>query len=214
MKEILIIGSNASLSRQMMDVLNKTGHSAGWIKSVPDPSILPDHTNHFLTVINAEDVPGARHGFLQALADRGLPVLFIVTRETRQHELLRGYHGYAEILEFPFGKKAFVSKVNETLNCSRHSLIRGALTLNALTGRAMLNGQDLRLTGQEFSLLKVLMQADKGPVSRDELLKKAWGYECTGGTRTVDVHVQRLRRKIGMDMIRTVYRKGYCLAPA
>ncbi|MDD6041358.1 MAG: winged helix-turn-helix domain-containing protein, partial [Clostridia bacterium] len=49
------------------------------------------------------------------------------------------------------------------------------------------------------------------PVSREQLLRTAWGYQSMGETRTVDVHVQRLRKKLGGDYIETVYKCGYRL---
>lgn len=80
-----------------------------------------------------------------------------------------------------------------------------------------------RLTQQEYllfdQLLKSAMDAEKtgAPVpalSRDELLCGAWGSAAGYETRTVDVHVQRLRAKMGSDTITTVYRKGYCINPS
>ena len=73
------------------------------------------------------------------------------------------------------------------------------------------NGQPCELTQQEFSLLQELAQNIDRRVSREELLRSAWGYICPGETRTVDVHVQRLRKKLGFSCIETVYRRGYKL---
>lgn len=76
---------------------------------------------------------------------------------------------------------------------------------------AQVNGKDVSLTKQESALLQALLDGNGKIVSRDELLKDAWGYKSAGLTRTVDVHVQRLRRKIGLDSIDTVYKCGYKL---
>lgn len=73
------------------------------------------------------------------------------------------------------------------------------------------DGQFCSLTQQEFSLLQELAQNADKPVSRQDLLRDAWGYASPGETRTVDVHVQRLRRKLGFGCIETVYRMGYRL---
>ena len=73
------------------------------------------------------------------------------------------------------------------------------------------DGKRFPLTEQEYSLLEQLALRAGEPVSRDELLKTAWGYISPGETRTVDVHVQRLRKKLGFDAIATVYRIGYKL---
>ena len=73
------------------------------------------------------------------------------------------------------------------------------------------NGALCSLTQQEFSLLQELAQNADRAVSRQDLLRDAWGYASPGDTRTVDVHVQRLRRKLGFSCIETVYRLGYRL---
>ncbi len=84
-------------------------------------------------------------------------------------------------------------------------------------------GRSCRLTQQEYLLFDQLLQSalnafGRGTpvcaVSRDELLRGAWGSAAAYETRTVDVHVQRLRAKLGNDLITTVYRKGYCINPA
>lgn len=73
------------------------------------------------------------------------------------------------------------------------------------------DGQPCSLTPQEFSLLQELVQHVGCALSREELLQKAWGYVIPGETRTVDVHIQRLRKKLGFSCIETVYRRGYKL---
>ena len=74
-----------------------------------------------------------------------------------------------------------------------------------------LDGTRSTLTEQEYLLLSELAQHAGEAVSRQDLLRKAWGYLSPGETRTVDVHIQRLRKKIGFHSIDTVYRKGYRL---
>ena len=71
------------------------------------------------------------------------------------------------------------------------------------------DGEPCELTQQEFSLLQELAQNIDRPLSRQELLRDAWGYASPGETRTVDVHIQRLRGKIGADRIETIVRYGY-----
>lgn len=85
------------------------------------------------------------------------------------------------------------------------------LSINEEKRQISVDGRECTLTQQEFSLLKLLIQHLNQPVSREELLRIAWGYVCPGATRTVDVHVQRLRKKLGCSCIETVYRLGYKL---
>ena len=65
---------------------------------------------------------------------------------------------------------------------------------------------------QEFQLLEVLVKNKNLALSREKLLENAWGYEYLGDTRTVDIHIQRLRKKLNWeDVIVTVYKYGYRL---
>jgi len=108
------------------------------------------------------------------------------------------------------------------MRCKPLNLLRG-IRMEPSLCTVHLFSHDYRLTPQEYllfdQLLKSAMDAygDGSPVralSRDELLRGAWGSAAGYETRTVDVHVQRLRAKMGTDVITTVYRQGYCLNPA
>ena len=72
--------------------------------------------------------------------------------------------------------------------------------------------EKIEMTAQEFELLKVLIQNKNLALSREKLLESAWGYDYYGDTRTVDMHIQRLRKKLSWDdIIVTVYKYGYRL---
>jgi len=88
----------------------------------------------------------------------------------------------------------------------------GELTIDQDTYAARLKGRPLDLTYKEFELLKFLAQHPGRVFTRDQLLREVWGYDYFGGTRTVDVHVRRLRAKLGSEyesMIGTVRQVGY-----
>ena len=88
----------------------------------------------------------------------------------------------------------------------------GDLTVDPETYAARLNGRPLDLTYKEFELLRFLAQHPGRVFSREQLLREVWGYDYFGGTRTVDVHVRRLRAKLGSEyesMIGTVRQVGY-----
>ena len=88
----------------------------------------------------------------------------------------------------------------------------GPLTVNTDTYQVLVAGRVLDLTYQEFELLKFLLQHANRVFTRAELLSQVWGYNFYGGTRTVDVHIRRLRAKLGPEfegLIQTVRGVGY-----
>jgi DNA-binding response OmpR family regulator len=93
----------------------------------------------------------------------------------------------------------------------------GGLVVDAATYLARMDERPLDLTFKEFELLKFLAQHPGRVFSRAQLLQEVWGYEYFGGTRTVDVHVRRLRAKLGIQneaLIGTVRNVGYRFVPA
>jgi len=92
----------------------------------------------------------------------------------------------------------------------------GELSIDEATYAARLRGRVLDLTFKEFELLKFLAQHPGRVFTRAQLLQEVWGYDYFGGTRTVDVHVRRLRAKLGPEheaLIGTVRNVGYRFVP-
>jgi len=94
----------------------------------------------------------------------------------------------------------------------RHVIKSGGLSIDDAAYTARIDGRSLHLTFKEFELVKFLAQHPGRVFTRQQLLQEVWGYDYFGGTRTVDVHVRRLRAKLGTDnetLIGTVRNVGY-----
>ena len=93
-------------------------------------------------------------------------------------------------------------------------LTYGSLVMDVATHVVSCDGKEVKLTAKEFLLLQYMLQRRGRVLSRDLLLSDVWGYQYTGGTRTVDVHVRRLREKLPVlvDALVTVKQFGYKLA--
>ena len=104
-----------------------------------------------------------------------------------------------------------------TTNSANSGVISlGDLTIEEDTYTARLRGRALELTYKEFELLKFLAQHPGRVFTREQLVTEVWGYDFFGGTRTVDVHVRRLRAKLGAEhesLIGTVRNVGYKMVP-
>ena len=142
----------------------------------------------------------------------GIPVIFL-TAKTAVPDRVRGLRmgAYDYILK-PFEPAELLARVENVLKRTRTGSTvyeRGDLRVNFETREVWRNGEPVSLTTLEFNLLKTLIEAGRTALSREELLAAVWGYHYAGETRTVDVHVQRLRGKIGADRIETIIRYGY-----
>ena len=112
----------------------------------------------------------------------------------------------------PFEPAELLARVENALRRNRPSAAcyeQGDLRVDFETREVWRNGEPVPMTTLEFNLLKTLIESGRTAMSREELLNVVWGYHYTGETRTVDVHIQRLRGKIGADRIETIVRYGY-----
>ncbi|MBR6443062.1 MAG: response regulator transcription factor [Clostridia bacterium] len=148
----------------------------------------------------------------QDLINAGIPVIFL-TAKTAVPDRVRGLRmGAQDYILKPFEPAELLARVENVLKRTQpESTVyeRGDLRVNFETREVWRNGIPVSLTTLEFNLLKTLIDAGRTAMSREELLGAVWGYHYTGETRTVDVHVQRLRGKIGADRIETIIRYGY-----
>ncbi|MFA5859141.1 MAG: response regulator transcription factor [Elusimicrobiota bacterium] len=97
--------------------------------------------------------------------------------------------------------------IEEILKC-------GDIELNLAKFQVRAKDKDVKLAPKEFDLLYLLMKRKNYVLSREFLLDRIWGYDYEGDTRTVDVHIRRLRRKLGTaagKIVRTVHGRGYCV---
>ncbi len=145
---------------------------------------------------------------LEKLKRHECPIIFITSDRRMSAHLRTLYQGSSEVLAAPFSPRSLISKAKALLNGGSHSC---GISVDEKARVAMLDGRKVELTAQELALLMALLEKPDTPLSREQLLRRAWGYQSMGETRTVDVHVQRLRRKLGGEYIETVYKCGYRL---
>ena len=208
MATILIYASTPVLSQKLCDSLKKEKYSA--IVCDEHDLSLPwlAETETPLIVLDARLKWTACRPLLALFLQRGCPILFLTADRSMTDHLRALYAGPSDVLLLPHTARALRLKISQL---SSHGAAPRSLLLDETERVAHLDGRRVELTAQEFALLLALMEKPDVPVSREQLLRKAWGYQSMGETRTVDVHVQRLRKKLGGEYIETVYKCGYRL---
>ena len=214
MAAILIIDPDITARNRIREVLDAAGHRCVTADTAAEGHEIARHSTQMLIILNAR-LPWAEcFTLLRLLEERGWPLLFITAEASTVCHLRALYQGPRGVLTAPFDGVQLRHSVAMLLSETTTQLSIGALRLDVEHRECTLDGEYLSLTAQEFSLLQALMESPEAPLSREELLRTAWGYHSVGETRTVDVHIQRLRRKIGTSCIETVYKLGYRLKMA
>ena len=149
-----------------------------------------------------------------------IPIIMLTARTEESERIVGLEIGADDYLAKPFSPNELVARVRALLRRANRGTASAAKTLaygpiSLDTERHLVTsaGRDVSLTAKEFLLLEYLLQHRGRVLSRDVLLTDVWGYRYTGGTRTVDVHVRRLREKLPVlaDGLVTVKQFGYKL---
>lgn len=145
-----------------------------------------------------------------------IPVVMVTAKGT-EFDRVKGLDlGADDYIVKPFGMAELIARVRARLRriapkANEDILTIGAITLDKRGHTVQINGESIALTIKEYDLLCLLMENRGMAFSREQLLDKVWDYGYDGGTRTVDVHIQTLRAKLGDSgrMIETVRGIGY-----
>ena len=151
----------------------------------------------------------------QIRARSSVPVVMLTARDQEADRLAGLETGADDYIGKPFSPRELVARMRAVLRRAEpHSeeelLVLGDVVLRRSAREVDVAGRPVELRPKEFDLLAYLMQNRGAVLSRDLLLERVWGFDYAGGTRTVDVHVAQLRRKLGRpDLIRTMRGSGY-----
>jgi len=149
-----------------------------------------------------------------------IPIIMVTARTDEKDRILGLDIGADDYLAKPFSPNELVARVRALMRRSKRAdvspatLMFGPIVMDLSRHTVEDGGRDVKLTAKEFLLLQYLLEHRGRVLSRDLLLGDVWGYRYTGGTRTVDVHVRRLREKLPtlVDALVTVKQFGYKLA--
>ncbi len=150
-----------------------------------------------------------------------IPIIMLTAKGEEVDRILGLEMGADDYLTKPFSPRELIARIKAILrrvksfnvemeDANIEEILQGnGLELNIASHVLKKDGKEIDLTPKEFDLLKLLISNPSRVFTREILLEKIWGYEYSGDTRTVDVHVRRLRKKLGDNYITTIRGVGY-----
>jgi DNA-binding response OmpR family regulator len=222
MPRILVVEDDADIAELIAHYLTAAGHDVDRLVSGREvlPWLRRDAADLVILDIMLPELDGLRvcAAMRADPATAGIPVIMLTARGDEADRISGLELGADDYVTKPFSPRELTARVAALLRRLARptaALVRyGPISIDVDRHQVLLDGAEVRLTAKEFLLLQYLVQHRGRVLSRDLLLSNVWGYQYTGGTRTVDVHVRRLREKLPVlaDAIDTIKQFGYRLA--
>jgi len=204
---------------ELAQALDLGGYPWKASSSAEDASRVEPEEGWSGAIVCADTDPEAAFAFCRVLRKRDLPLepLLLLIGGTQVGDLELREDLFDDFCVTPFHPRELEARIKHLFwrvgRGTRPELVEyGPLVLNLETYQAAISGKPLDLTYMEYELLKFLAIHPGKVFTRETLLSRVWGYEYYGGARTVDVHVRRLRAKLGEEhaaLISTVRSVGY-----
>ena len=223
-KKILIVEDERDILQLVKLYLEKEGYRVSTAATGPDglKAARSEHPDLLVLDLMLPDMDGLEV-CKRLRADQQtatLPIIMLTAKAEESDTVIGLELGADDYVTKPFSPKALVARVKALLRRVERSKEEapsrstyGALVLDRGRHEVKANGKDITLTAKEFGLLEYLLQHPGRVLTRDVLLNAVWGYEYYGTTRTIDVHVRRLKQKIPLlnDAIVSIKSLGYKL---
>ena len=159
---------------------------------------------------------------LGRIRDRHIAVIFMTAKSSVTDRIFGLKMGADDYITKPFEPMELLARVNANLRMQERCSTQGSgasdkicfadLVVSPSERTVTRDGVEIALTAKEFELFLALLEHRNQVMTREQLLDSVWGYDFYGGTRTVDMHVGQLRKKLGLyEQLETVYRVGYKL---
>lgn len=231
MSKVLLLTSTPESAAEILPSLSLLGHAVRIAPAAAEMVLAPPGARGGRAEVDQPDAVliDARRDLvrvrelLRQLSGAGLPLLAVISEGA--WAAINADWGVDDVILHTAGPGEVEARLRLTIGRAAavplappaEEVRSGELVIDEATYSARISGVALDLTFKEFELLKFLAQHPRRVFTRSQLLQEVWGYDYFGGTRTVDVHVRRLRAKLGVDneaLIGTVRNVGYKFVPA
>ena len=228
-RRILLVEDEDAIAAFVATALEREGYTVSRVATGQEAlssiqRAVPDLV--LLDLMLPGDVDGLR--VCQAIRGGGtyVPIVMVTAKDEDVDKVVGLEMGADDYITKPFNTRELLARVRAVLRLARGGGIAryherfhiGSLEIDLAGRDVWVEGRMVSLTPKEFDLLVVLARSPGRVFGRETLLQQVWGYDYLGDSRTVDVHIQRLRRKLGSDprhprYLLTVHGIGYKFAP-
>lgn len=213
---ILLVEDEEDIATLVRTYLEREGFGVMWVSRGADALLALERNEFRLAILDLQLPDADGLDLCRAIRDSSsLPVVIVTARDEEVDRIVGLELGADDYVTKPFSPRELVARIRAVLRRAEPEDAEAPLTREDISlehgGRTVsVAGQQIDLTGREFDLLAYLLAHPGIVMSRERLLERVWGLSFPGGTRTVDVHVAQLRRKLDRpDLIRTVRGSGY-----
>ena len=217
MKKILLLEDDASLIDGLKYSLSKNGFAADFVGTVKKAKILLKTEKYDLLLLDVTLPDGTGFEICDFVRNTGntVPIIFL-TASDEEVNVIRGLDsGADDYITKPFGVMELVSRTKAVLRRTAKKvktvLVYKNIEIDENKHTVLVDGAEIDLTYKEYEILKHLIRNKGIVLTRDRLMEIVWGYNFEQGNRTVDVHIQSLRKKLGAagEHIKTIRNVGY-----
>ncbi len=216
MAKILIVEDEKSINDLILMNLSLVGHICSQAFDGNEAFSALNECNPDLILLDVM-IPH-RDGFslMQEKVFKEVPVIFLTAKDSVADKVKGLNLGADDYITKPFEAVELIARVDAVLRRTqkyeKSEILIGNVSVNILERKVKVNNTEVELTNREFMLLEVLINNRNIALSRERLLDLVWGYDFEGDARTVDVHITKLRKKLGLGKyIKTIYKLGYRL---
>ncbi|WP_240418531.1 response regulator transcription factor [Paenibacillus periandrae] len=215
MATILIVEDEIPINELIRRSLQSVGHTCISVFDGREAIRIHDSEEHDIDLVLLDVMLPELNGYEVFQHIRGTPTIFLTARSSLSDKVKGLTLGADDYLVKPFEMLELLARVDAVLRRTKKGSKEfevDGVKIDFESRQVFLNGYPVDCTPKEIDLLEALVNNRNIALSRDKLLELAWDYDYAGDTRTVDVHIQKLRKKLDMeDRIKTVYKIGYRL---
>ncbi len=212
---IMVVEDEPNIGALVRTYLQRAGYQVLWVRSGEDA--LAELRRHPIKLVVLDvGLPGIDGFEVCRRIAGGVPVIMLTARDEEPDRVAGLEVGADDYVSKPFSPRELAARVKAVLRRAGPSAVAedlstlGPVTLARGAREVRVDGTEVELTQREFDLLEYLLRHVGQVVGRDQLLESVWGFLAPGETRTVEVHVAQLRKKLGHpELIKTIRGVGY-----